>query len=1024
MLIPTSQPTMDTIASGLNEAQKAAVTSPASVIQILAPPGSGKTKTLTSRVSYLLQYHSYRPWDVICLTFTIKSAREMRERIAKLIGNGLESKITLGTFHSVCLRYLRSYGHLIGLRKGFGIADSSDSQAIITRIIKQLKLSAIDARAARSRISSCKARNNSREDVRTSNPKKKNVDQEEFVAVFEAYENHLETCNLLDYDDLLLRCVQLLRLHPDCVSNVQAVLIDEFQDTNHVQFELMTLFASAKKRITTVGDPDQSIYGWRSAEVTNLSKMQRVFPETLVIHLEDNYRSSGSILLAALEVIQQDGARPDKPLLPTHCPGTIPTLRHLPHAAAEAQWIVSEIKRCIALTGDQLLTHSDFAILLRSASLSRQVESVMGRIGMPYRMVGGARFFDRAEIKILLDYLRVINQPDNTEALARILNVPARRVGDTTIKALLKEASTKSITLWTLVQNIVRGGARPQAKIASVAEKGLSSFYNIIRTAQKKILGNDALWNPKEIIQHIIDKLEFKSYLERHHPEDHENRWANVEELMAQASDSQTPASLSDGEDADDALPTIEGVDQAITNGGEASLSRFLENVALSTELQHEDDAVDETGREQTRVTISTIHAAKGLEWPVVFVPSVYQGSIPHSRAEDCDEERRLLYVAMTRAQALLYLSCPKRNSTGEETMLSPFVSTKQVDHYLTDRGPSIQHDTVRDISRILKRNCPASEALLKGLKYAENAEDTLWPFDGTESPDAAESRWNSGGTSTYQHAGQKRRNAEDLSSSRPSFRPASTLPLTTPLNTTMSNRSSFMIAPHQAGFVSAASHLRQHSTSFQRSRSVPESAVYKPSNVSKAFSKGQDTTLNSSGPRALSTDSNTLSQSDRPATIPCELTSVAAKSKKAAASLAKMASKRQKTSNPSNQGTLSTFFKPLPPAPPARSTTTNLAPAKHDVPDATPQASAEHSAKTDPTPAMPSDTSHPPEAGRVTSRAPMAPLPASFANSNFSNPSTEPARKSLGMRRPLASGASGPRPFKPPISNAGRPNP
>ena len=832
------------ILAGLNQAQQAAVTSSASVVQILAPPGSGKTKTLTSRVSHLLQHNGYKPWNVICLTFTVKSAREMKERIAKLVGNGLESKIILGTFHSVCLRYLRQHGHLIGLRKGFSIADASDSKAIITRIIKQLKISTVDPQAARSRISSCKAKSLGYDELRKTGKKRK-VDEEEFVTIFEAYENHLETSNLLDYDDLLLRCVELLRLHSECVSAIDAVLIDEFQDTNHVQFELMTLFASARKRITTVGDPDQSIYGWRSAEITNLGKMQRLFPETLVVHLEDNYRSSGSILLAALEVIEQDNSRPQKPLLPTHCPGSIPALRRLPHAAAEGQWIVSEIKRCMSLTGNQLLTYSDFAILLRSASLSRQIESAMGSIGMPYRMVGGSRFFDRIEIKILLDYLRVIFLPDNTEALARVVNIPSRRIGDTTIKGLLGEASSKSQTLWTVMQSTIQGDSKPRTKITSSAEKGLSAFFNIIMTARKKMLSAENFWSPKDILHHIIDKIDFKTYLKQHHPEDNETRLANVEELVAQASNPQDTSKLLLDEANEEVLPPTEDIEPPAFETGETHLSRFLENVALSTELQR-DDEVDEEGREQPRVTISTIHAAKGLEWPIVFIPAVYQGSIPHSRAEDSDEERRLLYVAMTRAQALLYLSCPKRNSTGEETTLSPFVSTQQVGAYLTDQGPTIQHQTVSDMCRILKRTCPSQEVLLDGYRDAENPEDTLWPLDGEENPNTLESRWNSASSSTYPDVGQTHGyQSTYLASSRKSGPSSASYGSTH--KTTMQGLTA---APHPGGFVSATTQLQQTSVHPQRSQSTPS---FTPS--SSGITKRPPT--NASGTNTSSASSN-----------------------------------------------------------------------------------------------------------------------------------------------------------------------
>lgn len=654
---------MDSMLVELNAAQHTAVTSPAAVLQILAPPGSGKTKTLTSRVAYLLSHHNYKPWNILCLTFTIKSSREMKERIAKLIGNGMEAKLILGTFHSVCRRYLARYGHLIGLRSGFGIADSSDTVSIIKRIVKRHRLQ-IDARKAQSRISSTKSKGITCEELEKAEAQKKNVDQQEFIRVFQAYQEHLEQSNLLDYDDLLLRCVDLLRQHPACASNVEVVLIDEFQDTNLVQFDLMRLFARKNKRVTTVGDPDQSIYGWRSAEIKNLKRMQTQYPDTLVIHLEDNYRSSGAIILAAREVIEQDESRTPRPLLPTHCPGTVPVLRRLPTAEIEGLWVVSEIERVIALSG-RLLDHSDFAVLLRSASLSRQIEAAMGKAGIPYRMVGGQRFFDRLEIKILLDYLRVISQPHHNDALARIINVPARGIGPATVKSLLETAETSRMTLWQLVRSTVQGNAGSRIKISKSAEQGLGNLIRIILTATGKLASITNPQSPEDLLRYITKKLDFEEYLKKTHEQDFDSRWANVEELLAQAADYPVISSIDSSLRIldDEILPVIENIEQNISNAGEEALSKFLANVALATEIQRQDESDESGSTPQSRVTISTIHAAKGLEWPVVFIPSAYEGSIPHSRAEDTNEERRLLYVAMTRAQALLYISCPMKNS-------------------------------------------------------------------------------------------------------------------------------------------------------------------------------------------------------------------------------------------------------------------------------------------------------------------------------------------------------------------------
>ena len=821
------------ILEDLNPAQKSAVTSPADVLQILAPPGSGKTKTLTARVAYLLSHHNYKPWNTLCLTFTIKSAREMKERISKLIGPALGSKLVLGTFHSVCRRYLVTYGHLIGIRKGFGIADSSDSLAIITRIVKRLKLN-IDPKAARSRISSSKARSISCAELLADASKRKNVDQQEFTTVFEAYETHLATSNLLDYDDLLLRCVDLLRQHPPCVSNVEVVLIDEFQDTNIVQFDLMRLFAAKCNRITTVGDPDQSIYGWRSAEVKNLKRMQKKYPDTLVIHLEDNYRSSGSILLAALAVIQQDESRPAKPLLPTHCPGPTPVLRRLPSAAIEASWIVTEIQRCIGLSGS-LLNYADFSILLRSASLSRQIESAMGKAGIPYRMVGGQRFYDRVEVKILLDYLRVVSQPDNSDALARIINVPSRRIGDVTVRALLEEAAARTSTLWRLIQDAVRGQMATKTKISTVARQGLASVINIILKVRKKMLDPSNLCLPHQLLEEVIQAIEFKGFLQKTKPEDHESRWANVEELVAQASDCLVAVSdPSLNVDDDEALPIIEGVKQESTGQAEDALSKFLANVALSTEIEKEEDAEAENGPQQ-RVTISTIHAAKGLEWPVVFIPSAYDGSIPHSRAEDTNEERRLLYVAMTRAQALLYMSCPTRNSMREETTLSQFLSAKTVAPYLTDHGPSLRFSTTYDISGILRRSCPPEDILRHGLENVENLEDDLWPSNGEEDPEVVAARWADGESRRSISAREimmKRRKIEGnglvvQADNRSSTfcHSSDTVPL---FKTTMERGSTYPTTSQRIGFVSATAQLQHMREASSEEQKVKQTTVKK----------------------------------------------------------------------------------------------------------------------------------------------------------------------------------------------------
>ena len=712
---------MEPFLKGLNGVQRAAVTSKASILQVLAPPGSGKTKTLTSRVAYLLAHQGFRPQNVICCTFTIKAAREMRERLRGLVGGDLESKLILGTFHSICRRYLVTYGHLIGIPNNFGIADSDDSLGIIKRLQKQMKFG-MDPRAARNKISHRKARGQTIESVAKIKPK--GAEAQEFATIFQQYEEALATSNLLDYDDLLLRCVELLQQYPACVSNIEALLIDEFQDTNNVQFELMKLLASAKSRITIVGDPDQSIYGFRSAEIENLKRMQDYYPGTVVINLEENYRSSSAVLHLAQDVIEQDDERPNKRLKSTHCYGTLPVLRRLYNPHEEAAWIVSEIKRMTKLTGG-CINHSDIAILLRSAFLSLLIEKALANAGIPYKMVGGRRFFDRVEVRLILDYLRTINHPDNNSALLSVINTPTRKVGDTTVAELTRAAEAAKVSLWNVVQQAARGEASLEKKLSKPAEQGLKELVTLIKRGQAKLKTFDPAQAPGQLIELVTKELRFLEYLKKQYQEDWEERWENVKELSLQARDV-TLESLT----AEDQLPEIDGVKQAKTEDSAEVLSRFLANVALSTEVESEEE-----GEAQARITISTIHSAKGLEWPVVFVPAVYEGSIPHSRAEDTNEERRLLYVAMTRAKALLYMTFPVMQSRSEsESILSQFLSTG-IDHRMQEAGPAFNDAVVEDIVTILGRPNPPQEALATGVTSLQDNEsqyDDVWPLDGS----------------------------------------------------------------------------------------------------------------------------------------------------------------------------------------------------------------------------------------------------------------------------------------------------
>ncbi|KAF7539591.1 hypothetical protein G7054_g2016 [Neopestalotiopsis clavispora] len=801
------------IFDSLNKAQRQAVTSKSSTVAILAGPGSGKTHTLTSRVVWLVDHVKYEPCDVLVATFTVKAAREMKERIGKALGNGREKKIVLGTFHSIARRYLAAYGQAIGLNPKFGIADDSDSRGIVTRICKRLEVQ-LEVPKARAYISKKKAGGSDTEAPARKQKQDKSVESQAYENCYNEYQSQLERSNLLDYDDLLVRCVELLRKHPSCVSNLQAVLIDEYQDTNGIQFDLMKLFAQYHKRITIVGDPDQSIYGWRSAEIRNLHRFLRDFPGTDEVSLEENYRSSSSILDISLKVIQQDKERYQKALVPVHERATRPVLRKLKNQMAEADWIVSEIKRVRLMSGN-MISADDIAILLRSASLSRHIESALGKAGIAYRMVGGFKFYERTEIKIILDYLRLIYHPDNNDAVARVINVPKRGIGPETVKALIEEAERNSMSVWNLLVKHCRGDRAAKTNIRKQTEQKISGdFFKIINGVRTRLQDSDEgkSLNLVEAIEQLLRDLQFEKYLEDTCPHDYEARWANVQEFVGMAGEYMRDQNLAE----EDMLPEIEGVTQLQTND---VLGRFLANVSLASDKQTND--TDEEGK--PLITVSTIHAAKGLEWPIVFVPGVYHGSIPHSRSEDEAEERRLLYVAMTRAQALLYLSFPLHSSNGENTSLelSPFIEALSGTHFLP-QGPSLDRRIMLQVAKILRRELPSEDAIYKSMPIFTSVEDNLFPADPNEAQALARSK-NEGG---FDQNGYNKRRKTQHSNSTAQVAPDSVEGWNTPYSTTMQSSTSFTLP----GFTSATAQRAAEVVESLSLTSKPNPAVSKSS--------------------------------------------------------------------------------------------------------------------------------------------------------------------------------------------------
>jgi DNA helicase-2/ATP-dependent DNA helicase PcrA len=403
--------------------------------------------------------------------------------------------------------------------------------------------------------------------------------------------------------------------------------------------------------------------------------------------------------------------------------------RKLPNAYEEARWIATEIRRMIAMTAG-LVKYNDIAILLRSSFLSLKIEKEFARYGIPYRMIGGHKFFERVEIRTLLDYLRTISQPDNNPALISIINVPSRKIGEVTVKDWLRVSDQNNIPLWSGLQKILTGELKVDKKMSNSVEQKLRELVNFIKEARKKILTMKPYMVPLDLITLIIDHIKFQDYLKAKHHEDHEDRWENVQELLTQATD------FAAGEAAirttAEELPQIEGLAQREVPPGEEMLAQYLSNIVLSTEVE-----TSEGGEEKPRVTISTIHSAKGLEWPVVFVPAAYEGSIPHSRAEDTGEERRLLYVALTRAQALLNVTFPIMAHDQSENIVTQFLPPKVTSRF-AQTAPVFCDGTIAGMASTMRREPPSEAALVDirlSLAGLDSSSDDLWPADGSARP-------------------------------------------------------------------------------------------------------------------------------------------------------------------------------------------------------------------------------------------------------------------------------------------------
>lgn len=614
---------MDFLA-GLNPQQREAVQHVEGPLLILAGAGSGKTRVITHRISHLIRGHGVYGPSVLAVTFTNKAAGEMRERVLHLLGgHTTDAGPTVSTFHSFCVRLLRRDGaSLQELRRGFTtqfqIYDADDQLALVKSIYKRLGLDEkfMQYRAALSRISHAKNHQQTPQDFykAAADPKMARL-----AKLFDDYENGLQAANALDFDDLLLWAVRLLRHDAETRElwnrRLQFLMIDEYQDTNRSQYELMRLLASPPHNVAVVGDEDQSIYGWRGADINNILDFEKDFPEARVIRLEQNYRSTRTIIEAAGAVVARNKARKGKWLFTENEEGSPVCFFEAPDGEQEAMFIASTIEK-----HRRQDPAARVAVLYRTNFQSRQIEEALRRYQIGYLVVGGFSFYQRAEVKDALAYVRLLINPDDDVSLMRVLNVPARGIGKTTVEQLESRAASNGLSLWRAIESACDG-----RQLGARAEASLGAFRRLINELREDL----STRAPQEVLSEILDRTGYRKMLESDTTPDSETRLGNLEELVSAAADAH--------------------------DRGE-SLVDFLDTTALVADA----DALDETAP----VSLLTMHNAKGLEFPVVFIAGMEEGLFPHSRSreseEQLEEERRLCYVAMTRAQKRLYLSAAR----------------------------------------------------------------------------------------------------------------------------------------------------------------------------------------------------------------------------------------------------------------------------------------------------------------------------------------------------------------------------
>ncbi len=648
---------MQDILKGLNDKQYEAVVNTEGPCLVIAGAGSGKTKVLTHKIAYLIGEKGAKPWDILAITFTNKAANEMKERIANLVGDDAKD-IWMGTFHSICVRILRRFIDRIGFDTSFIIFDTSDQRTLVKACMKDLAIDdkLFTDRSILSEISN--AKNEMLEPEQYMARANGDFRKEKIASVYELYQKRLKENNAIDFDDIINYTIRILMENPDILeyyaNKFKYVLVDEYQDTNKAQFTLVTLLASKNGNITVVGDNDQGIYSFRGADISNILNFERDFPGTRIIKLEQNYRCTGNILKAANSVIKNNEVKYKKELWTQNEEGNLPKVYQADNEYDEATYIVTQIEH---LKREEYYHYADFAILYRMNTQSRAIEDILRRENVPYKIVGGLKFYERKEIKDIIAYLRLIQNSADNLSLKRIINEPKRGIGKTSLEKVETLAEQNGTSMYEIIKHADQYGLN-RVYLNS------REFVNVIEELKDK--KEDFVIS--ELIKNTLKKTGYTKALEEENTIEAENRIENLEEFLTVA---------------------IEFEEEYAEN----SLSQFLEGITLSSDI----DNVEET---EDSVTLMTLHSAKGLEFPVVFLVGMEEGIFPGyksiSEPKELEEERRLCYVGITRAKEHLYLTCSKQRTIFGSTSYNP-------------------------VSRFLKE---IPEDLLEGYKEAFGEED------------------------------------------------------------------------------------------------------------------------------------------------------------------------------------------------------------------------------------------------------------------------------------------------------------